>query len=206
MSLSIRRPERVAIIGAGGHGDTVAECLEPYGVPCIRLDESPRSGLHSPQDFFSDELHRDAVEAIVATGDNGSRRRLTEWMIDLGVRPATVRHPSSYLSSSAVVFPGSAILYGAHVGTRVRLGKGCIVNNLASIGHNCVLGDYVNVCDGTVFGGSVVVEDDVFIGLNCTILPKLRIGRGAVIGAGSVVTKDVPAGEMWAGNPAGLLR
>ena len=47
------------------------------------------------------------------------------------------------------------------------------------------------------------IEDDVFIGLGCIILPKVgKIGKGALIGAGSVVTKEVPAMETWAGNPA----
>jgi len=51
-----------------------------------------------------------------------------------------------------------------------------------------------------------IVEDNVSIGSSVTILCGITIGAGAVIGAGSVVTKDVPQGEIWAGNPAGLLK
>lgn len=51
----------------------------------------------------------------------------------------------------------------------------------------------------------VVIEDDVWIGLGATILKGVRVGRGAVVEAGSVVTRDVPAGARVAGNPARAL-
>jgi acetyltransferase-like isoleucine patch superfamily enzyme len=52
----------------------------------------------------------------------------------------------------------------------------------------------------------VVIGDDVFIGMNCLVLKGVTIGRGTVIGAGSVVTRDVPSGVIVAGNPARLVR
>jgi acetyltransferase-like isoleucine patch superfamily enzyme len=52
----------------------------------------------------------------------------------------------------------------------------------------------------------VVIEDDVFIGMNCLVLKGVTIGRGSVIGAGSVVTKSVPPGVIAAGNPARVLK
>lgn len=52
----------------------------------------------------------------------------------------------------------------------------------------------------------IVIEDDVFIGMNCLILKGVTIGQGTVIGAGSVVTKSVPACVIVAGNPARVIR
>lgn len=52
----------------------------------------------------------------------------------------------------------------------------------------------------------VIIEDDVFIGMNCLILKGVTIGQGSIIGAGSVVTKDIPAGVIAAGNPARVIR
>lgn len=52
----------------------------------------------------------------------------------------------------------------------------------------------------------IVIEDDVFIGMQCLILKGVTLGRGCVIGAGSVVTRDVPPGMVAAGNPARILR
>ena len=52
----------------------------------------------------------------------------------------------------------------------------------------------------------VIIENDVFIGMNSIILKNVRIGRGSVIGAGSVVACDIPAGVIAAGNPAQVIR
>lgn len=52
----------------------------------------------------------------------------------------------------------------------------------------------------------IVIEDDVFIGMQCLILKGVTIGRGSVVGAGSVVTHDLPPGVIAAGNPASVIR
>jgi acetyltransferase-like isoleucine patch superfamily enzyme len=49
---------------------------------------------------------------------------------------------------------------------------------------------------------SIIIEDDAWIAANVTILAGVHVGKGAIIGTGSVVTKDVPAGAIVAGNPA----
>jgi acetyltransferase-like isoleucine patch superfamily enzyme len=53
---------------------------------------------------------------------------------------------------------------------------------------------------------AIVIEDDVFIGMNCIILKGVTIGQNSVIGAGSVVSRDVPPGVIVAGNPAKIIR
>ena len=52
----------------------------------------------------------------------------------------------------------------------------------------------------------IYIDDGVFIGANCIILKGIHIGKKAIIGAGSVVTKDIPQEEIWAGNPARRIR
>lgn len=52
----------------------------------------------------------------------------------------------------------------------------------------------------------MVIEDNVFIGARCIILKGVTIGENSIVGAGSVVTKSIPANEIWAGNPAKFIR
>ena len=49
---------------------------------------------------------------------------------------------------------------------------------------------------------AVTIEDKAFVGAHSILLKGVTVGKGAVIGAGSVVTRDIPPGEVWAGNPA----
>ncbi len=83
---------------------------------------------------------------------------------------------------------------GAHIGDRVFVGHGVMFVN-----------DLYPVIDGPTFLETVYVEDDVSIGSGAVILP-VRIGRWAIVGAGAVVTKDVPQLSIVAGNPARVLR
>jgi len=83
------------------------------------------------------------------------------------------------------------------------------------------LGEYVFVGPNTVFtddphpmncpkykecGGGAIVGDLVKIGANCTFLPAVKIGRGALVGAGSVITGDIPEMMVAAGNPARVIK
>lgn len=84
----------------------------------------------------------------------------------------------------------------------VTIGSGCqIADSVFITTADHLRGDDRSLVRGT---GAIVIEDDVFIGQNAVVLGGVRIGAGATIGAGAVVTKDVPAGAVAVGVPARL--
>lgn len=111
-------------------------------------------------------------------------------------------------------------------GYNLETGEGCFIN------HNCIMlagnrirfGDHVLVAPNCIFSCAghpfdreqrdegleydfpITLEDDVWIGEGCRILPGVTIGKGSVIGAGSVVTHDIPAGVVAAGVPCRTIR
>lgn len=89
-------------------------------------------------------------------------------------------------------------------------GQSLVVNDHVVIGQNCVLRHCVTIGCSMLPGGqqgpSPVIGDDVEIGSNVVILGGISIGDGAVIGAGSVVTKSVPSYAIVVGNPARILK
>jgi len=119
----------------------------------------------------------------------------------------------------AAVYPGSEITIGDHTGLSgavIYAAKSVSIGNHVRIGINTVIYDtdfhpldwQARRDDNApkVAVAPVVIEDDVWIGGNCIILKGVHIGRAAVIGAGSVVTCNVPQGTVWAGNPARFIK
>lgn len=87
---------------------------------------------------------------------------------------------------------------GITIGNGVFIGPKC---NLITINHD------VNPENrSATYGRPIVIEDKVWIGINSTVLPGVRIGYGAIIGAQSVVTHDVPPMTVVAGNPARIIK
>lgn len=82
------------------------------------------------------------------------------------------------------------------------IGYNTKINNLCHIAHNVNIGKNVIITAQVNVSGSTIIEDYVWIGPNVSLRGHQRIGEGAVIGMGAVVTKDVPPGEKWIGNPA----
>jgi acetyltransferase-like isoleucine patch superfamily enzyme len=137
---------------------------------------------------------------------------------------ATPEEDDELFKDDPWIGPPIAIDYGYNV----RIGKGVFVNFnsvfldtcLITIGDRTLVGPNVsfysathpldpalrNGLCGPEFGKDIHVQEDCWIGGNVVILPGVTIGRGSTVGAGSVVTKDVPEFTVVAGNPAKILR
>ena len=122
-------------------------------------------------------------------------------------------------SDNLVKFPqlGKLIIQDhVEIGSNTCIDKGSLsdtiigfntkINNLCHIAHNVVIGKNVVVTAQVNISGSTTIEDDVWIAPNASLRGHQRIGQGATIGMGAVVTKNVPSGETWIGNPARKLK
>jgi acetyltransferase-like isoleucine patch superfamily enzyme len=98
--------------------------------------------------------------------------------------------------------PNTCIYGAVEIGDYVMIAPNCM---LAGGNHGIVDNDIPMIFQESSNKGAIVIEDDVWIGANCSILDGVRVGSGAVIGAGSVVTKDVPPKAIMVGNPAKLV-
>lgn len=125
-----------------------------------------------------------------------------------------------------VIFPDAKIGDNCNICANVLIENDVTVGNNVTVKSGVQLWDGVTVEDNVFIGPNVTFTNDLFprskvhpkeylktiikkgasIGANSTIVCGHTIGENAMIGAGSVVTKDVPAGELWYGNPARFVR
>ena len=108
--------------------------------------------------------------------------------------------PHTMINSGTVIYTGNGVTIGAHV----LIAANC---TLAATNHEYRTRDRRIDEQGFLPSrGGIVVEDDVWIGAGAFICPGVRIGRGAVVGARAVITKNVPPWKVVAGNPARIIK
>lgn len=128
--------------------------------------------------------------------------------INARIEPGSIIRDHVVIEDNAVIMMGAIINIGAKIGEGSMIDMGAVLGGRAEVGKRCHVGA------GAVLAGvieppsasPVVLEDDVLIGANAVVVEGVHIGKGAVVGAGSIVLKDVPAGAVVAGNPAKIIK
>ncbi len=176
----------LVIIGAGGFGREVRRWARDKHniVGFVNSNELPQSGCI----------------AVVTIGDPATRRKVVE---ETDATWAYALYPDSAdIADLTFIDKGTIICQNVIITVNARIGKHVHLNFASTIGHDCIIGDFVTISPGVHISGNVTIGDEVFIGTGALIREKLTIGKGAVIGMGAVVVKDVPAGVTVVGNPA----
>lgn len=206
---------RCVIWGAGGHGGVVLDLLLQRGAhPLGFLDDSPQGRgrlLHGYPVLGSfeeqcDRLRDEDAAIFLGIGDNAARRRTAELAASAGFEVRSVRHHTSAVSPLATVGPGCVLVAQCAINAGARVGRGVIVNTCASVGHDVEVGDFAHVAPGVNLTGHCVIGAGAFIAAGSTVIPRVRIGEGTVVGAHSLVVRDLPPHTMCVGHPARVIR
>jgi sugar O-acyltransferase (sialic acid O-acetyltransferase NeuD family) len=210
-----------AVYGASGCGRGVMplarEQLAHRGIGIDRLvfvDDEPRAAIVNGHRVltYREFLDTPASErhAVLAIANGHVRERLAERLLKDGVCSWTVRAANVVTMDDLQVAEGAILCPFVTLTSNIRIGRHFHANLYSYVEHDCVVGDFVTFAPAVKCNGNVRIEDYAYLGAGAVIKQgkpgqPLVIGRGAVVGMGAVVTKDVPPGATVVGNPAKLL-
>jgi sugar O-acyltransferase (sialic acid O-acetyltransferase NeuD family) len=153
------------------------------------------------------ELPTAAVVVCVGNPrDYAARSRIVRRLALPPERYATIVHPAAAVGAGSAVGPGSVLLAHVALTADVRVGAHVAVMPQVVLTHDDVVEDHVTIASGVRFGGGAVIGRGAYIGAGALIREGLTVGEWSLVGMGSVVLRDVPAGQVWAGSPARFLR
>ena len=190
----------VVVIGTGGLGREVLEVL--------------KKSLHHKQKilgFIDDnqELHgvmvndypvlggcewfKDNPEtlAVCGIGDNRTRMKVTKRVEDMGIEFTNAVHPNADIGDVVKIGKGVVITSGVTITCNIDIGNHVYLNLDCTVGHDCILEDYVNICPGVHLSGNCTLQKGCHIYTGAILFPGVTIGKWAEIGAGAVVREDV---------------
>lgn len=202
----------IIIVGGSGFGKEVIWLARDCGrnIKGV-LDDSKEIGEtffnHNVLGGVSDWIEHEECEFIVAIGSPRVRKEVVSKMLSLG-KPSYGKliHPSVSLSESVQVGEGTVVCAGCVTTVDIKIGNHNIININSTIGHDCVLGDYVTVAPVVAISGNVRLDNFVEVGTGASIRQGLSLEEGAMLGMGGVLTKNIPVNTVFAGNPAKKLK
>lgn len=202
----------IAIIGYSGHSFVVLDAAKQMNLNvkyyCERnqLSYNPFE-INYLGDEGNDSFDWNSVDQfILGIGGNKIRQKVAGLILSKKKILLNVVHPSSIISNYATFGTGNFIAANVTVNALAKIADNCILNTGCIVEHECVIENGVHIAPGSVLAGNVFVGENSFIGANSVVKQGVKIGNGVTVGAGSVVVKDIPNNEIWAGNPAKKLR
>ncbi len=203
------------IVGAGGFGREVLDVLramdpeqsefefagfvaddEPDAEVLARI-EAPWLG--TPSQFLAAPT---ATHYVVGIAAPRVRERLAKRFDAAGLEAATLIHPTVTFGCDVVLGAGTIMCAGSGVTTNIRVGRHVHIDRQVTVGHDTTIGDFVTLHPGTVVSGGVTIATCSLLGTTSCVLPGRSVGSDVVVGAGALVTRDVPDRTTVVGVPA----
>lgn len=209
----------ILIIGAGDFGKEVAWLIEDinktnpvYHVLGFLDDDENKTGkvINGLSCLGSIDRvlvynKKNPVCAVIAMQDGTIRKRIAEKLEGFDGWE-TLIHPSVNVSDTSQIGKGCIVCAGSNISVNTEIGDHCVFNLSVTIGHDCVIEDYVSVMSGATVCGHVTIGQEAYLSTNCTVVPGKKVGAYARVGAGSVVLRNVKESVTVMGVPAKVLK
>jgi sugar O-acyltransferase (sialic acid O-acetyltransferase NeuD family) len=199
--------KKLLIIGASGHGKVVADIALKMKkweqISFLDDNESIESSLGIKVVGRTNE----AIELIndydifIGIGNNATRQRIQEKLEIYGASIPVLIHPNTTLGGQVELGSGTVLMAGAVINCCTKIGRGCIVNTGSTIDHDNYIENYVHVSPGVHLAGTVHIGQGSWLGIGSAISNNISITNRCIVGAGSVVVKDITEPGVYVGVP-----
>jgi sugar O-acyltransferase (sialic acid O-acetyltransferase NeuD family) len=209
--------DKILIIGASGHGKVVIDILEKEGryqiAGIIDKNKDIKDLMGYPVLGNEEEVPALVKDfgisgGFIAIGDNWTRKlvrdRICERIPDF--RFVSPVHPSAQIARMVRIGTGTVIMAGAIVNPGSFIGDFCIVNTNACLDHDSGMQDFSSLAPGVTVGGLVKIGKFSALSLGSNVIHGLEIGEHTIIGAGSLVNKNIGSYKIAYGIPAKEIR
>lgn len=202
--------KHIRIYGAGGHSTVVKEVLLLNGFEISKIfddnletNDSYNSEItHGARDNM-DQFPHNGPPIIIAIGNNVIRSEIAQM---LRSEFGQAFHSSAVIGGSVIIDVGTVVFAGAVIQPNTRIGKHVIINTCASVDHDNIIGDFAHISPNVTLCGNVEIMEGTQIGSAAVVIPNVKVGKWCVIGAGTVVIRDVPDYCTVVGNPGRIIK
>lgn len=159
--------------------------------------------LHHSLDTFAPEAGRYYVVAPLSVHKHAFIKDLKD---RFGIEIASLIHPTAQLGANVRLGEGLIINANAVIAPNAHLDDFCSVNRMAMIGHDAYVGKFTRIGPTVSMAGGTHISDYCNVGIASTILDYCTVGQWSVVGAGALVTRDVPERVITMGIPAKVVK
>jgi sugar O-acyltransferase (sialic acid O-acetyltransferase NeuD family) len=155
------------------------------------------------------EENRDRLISI-AIANTRIRKKLVDKCQSQGFHFTDIVSKNSLIYDANEIGQGAILCANTLITSNIIIGKHFHCNAFSYVMHDCIIGDFVTFAPRVCCNGRIIIDDLAYIGTGAMFKQgvqgkPLRVGKGAVVGMGAVVTKDVPPDVTVVGNPARIL-
>lgn len=199
------------LIGGGGHCKSVIDVAESAGYNIIGILDIPENIGKSVLDYkvigTDDDILQfaDKAEFIITVGFIKSpaiRMRIFDKVKEAGGKLATIIASTAHVSRYASLGEGTVVMHQTVVNAGARIGENCIINTFCNIEHDALIGDQCHISTGAMINGDCKVGKLCFIGSQSVLANGISICDDVIVGAGSLVRKNILKPGIYSGNPA----
>ncbi|MFC0604423.1 NeuD/PglB/VioB family sugar acetyltransferase [Winogradskyella pulchriflava] len=215
---NLLKMKNILIYGASGHAKMIVDIIQKNNnynfIGFIDSYKSINQEVYGYKVIGNLELLPSLIKKfnihgiVIGIGDNITRYRAYKNIVKIAssLEFVPIIHPNAILANDIVIPEGTVIMASAIVNANAKVGKFCLLNTKASLGHDSTMADFSSLASGATVSGNVSIGICSSISLSASVSQNLSIGHHTIIGAASLVLKSIGNYKLAYGVPINTIK